>query len=168
MLRFMVSFAWAWGVLLAWAVVRRPWWAEAGYEGVVAAKLLALPVAAGWIAVEIAARVRRPRAMRPRVRATLRLVVSGLVAGTASVLVSASVLAAAPLAGWDWAVVAGAASAAAAGAVWTMPRRRAGTCDHCGYEVGALARCPECGMLREASGFPDAGAGLRPVRVAEP
>lgn len=147
MLRFMISFAAAWSVPLAWAVAQKPWWAEAGYEAIVAAKLLALPVAAAWVTVEVMARLRRPRAMHAGVTASARLVVTGFFAGIVSVLATATVLAVVPATGWDWLVVAGAAIGASAAAVWFMPRVRAGSCVHCGYDVQSLARCPECGRV---------------------
>lgn len=147
MLRFMILFATAWAVLLAWAMAQKPWWAEAGYETVVAAKVLALPVAAAWVTVEVMARLRRPRAMHAGVAASVRLVMSGLVSGIVSVLVTATVLAVTPAASWDWLVVVGAVIGSSAAAVWFMPRVRAGSCVHCGYEVQGLARCPECGRF---------------------
>ncbi len=154
MLRFMIFFAVAWAGLLCWAIAQRPWWAEAGYEAVVAAKLLALPVAAAWVAVEVLSRVRRPRAMHAEVSAWGRLMMSGVAAGGLSVLATATVLAAVPAEGWDWLVVAGAAVSATACAVILMPRVRAGACVHCGYEVQDLARCPECGRVSTRQNIP--------------
>lgn len=147
MLRFMILFATAWAVLLAWAMAQKPWWAEAGYETVVAAKVLALPVAAAWVTVEVMARLRRPRAMHAGVAASVRLVMSGLMSGIVSVLATAIVLAVVPAEGWDWIVVAITTAGTSACAVLFMPRVRAGSCVHCGYEVRDLARCPECGRV---------------------
>lgn len=42
-----------------------------------------------------------------------------------------------------WVPLAGALAIAAWG--WRGRRKRPGTCERCGYELGGLSRCPECG-----------------------
>ncbi len=120
---------------------------------VVAATLIAAPLAGAWMGMEIMTRWRPVRAMDHRVRRARWLAVAGVVAGLLSVAGSAAAFPFLP----DWlpeAVVTGGASVVfSALALLPFARRRVGHCIHCGYDLrgGALrATCPECGAVGSA------------------
>ncbi len=151
------------GALLAWALLdQRDWyWSQAvGQQwGLVAAKLLGLPVAAGWFAADLLERRRPRRIFDSRIRRPMAPIALGVLAGIVGVLLSGAAFAVMQALGVNWsglptdymdaAIVGAAAAVSAASTVLLLRRARPRTCIYCGYDLsGAISgRCSECGAV---------------------
>lgn len=122
--------------------------------------LLGAPASAAWIATECMQFVFPSRLLDPRVRAPVRRLAAGVVAGLLGaaagatgvifLTISAGAYRASSNPLLDAAILGGGSALGVVMVLTVMPRVRPGRCVHCGYDLAAMTpraggRCAECG-----------------------
>lgn len=152
MARYLISLMFMWFAIGAIVVVEAydptvgPGYA---FEFAGAIDVALVPVAAAWLAAELAG-LRRKRTWLLPHAGWLRPLGLGLCAGVSGVALAAGLLLIAPDAWPDGVLIASAAAAASFASVWLAPVERSGWCPLCGYDRSAATPtsrgvCPECG-----------------------
>jgi hypothetical protein len=156
MLSLVAGFLLPYVVLAVWGVRTEPWWLnhDPANQRIFVLTILVVPVACGWLGAEVS-NFLRPRRLFDRHfrrRWTARALL-GLIAGVASAIAGAGLLAVADRYAPDSVLLGSAAAVVGFAAVLPLSRVRRGSCIGCGYDLrngaapgqAGAGVCPECG-----------------------